>query len=116
VYLATRLLQELQLALQLMDVESSYVRPWVEGICFPRLYLGSPTYEPKVPETVEGGITLLSYFVCAVPLPLPGQHHSRLVPAVGWWFMWWSDVLIPICPATDMWYAARVIVDYEEPV
>ncbi|HZB30337.1 MAG TPA: hypothetical protein VE465_09245 [Streptosporangiaceae bacterium] len=115
VYLSTRLLQELQLALQLLGVQCAYVRPGVEGIHFPRLYLSSTTYETRVPDK-EDAITLLDYFVCVVPLPLPVQHHFRLVPAVEWWFMWWGDVLMPICTATDMQYAARVIVDYEEPM
>jgi hypothetical protein len=113
-YLSARLLQELQLALQLIGIPSTYIRPGVEGIDFPRLHLGSTTYEPRKLGKAYGGLILLDYFICAVPLPLPGQRKSRLVPPVEWWFMWWSDLLEPICPATDMKYAARVIVEDEE--
>jgi hypothetical protein len=124
-YLAKRFLQELQLALQLIGVPSAYIRPGIEGVVFPRLYVGSTTYEPKAlevaddreepvaepPGKAEDATDEFDFFICAVPLPLPGQHHSRLVPALEWWFMWWSDLLMPICQATDMKYVARVIAD-----
>lgn len=113
-YLSARLLQELQLAFQLIGVPSACIRPGVEEINFPRLHLGSSTYEPGKLGKAYGGLVVLDYFICAVPLPLPGQRHSRLVPAVEWWFMWWSDLLEPICPATDMKHAARVIAGYEK--
>lgn len=128
-YLSMRLLQELQLALQLIGMPSTYVRPGIEGVAFPRLYVGSTRDEPRAicevdavaepadepPDKAEDAIVVLDYFICAVPLPLHGQQHSRLVPAVEWWFMWWGEELLPICVARDMRYAARVVVDYEGP-
>jgi hypothetical protein len=111
-YLSMRLLQELQIALQLIGIPSAYVRPGVGGMDFPRLHLGSTTYDPTVSEKTNG--MLLDCFICAVPLPLRGRPRSLLPPAVEWWFMWFTDLLTPICTATDMKHAARVIVSYEE--
>jgi hypothetical protein len=124
-YLSARFLQELKLALQLIGVPSTYIRPGVEGINFPRLYVGCSAYEPKAleeadgiaeqvdepPEKAAGTAVVLDEFICAVPLPFHGQHHSRLVPALEWWFMWWSDLLLPICQATDMNEAAWIIAE-----
>jgi hypothetical protein len=102
-YLSTRFLQELSLALQLIGVPSAYVRPGVEGVDFPRLYVGFAEDE------LEG--TELDDFVCAMPFTPMAQSPSRNARDPEWWFMWWGDQTLPICQATDMKQAARVIAD-----
>jgi hypothetical protein len=97
-YLSTRLLQELSLALRLIGVPSAYIRPGAEGVVFPRLYVGCADGE-------------LDDFVCAVPLSSRAHCPCRSARDPEWWFMWWRDQTMPICEATDMKQAARVIAD-----
>lgn len=114
-YLATRFLQELQLALQLIGIPSAYVRPGIEGIVFPRLYVGFTEDElERWGETDDG--TELDDFVCAVPFAPKARHPCWAARDPEWWFMWWGDQTMPICEATDMRLAARVIAGqlYEE--
>jgi hypothetical protein len=59
----------------------------------------------------EGDGTELDDFVCAVPFTPSAQRPSWAAPDPEWWFMWWGDQTMPICEATDMSRAARVIAD-----
>jgi hypothetical protein len=100
-YLSTCYLQELETALRLAGIRTSYERPGREGINWPRLCVEHPEY---------GWMTEV---ICAVPLQLEGPNPT-------WWFEWRSTVPCTcsdckgadrqrICPATDMTKAACLI-------
>jgi hypothetical protein len=114
-YLSARFLQELELALQLIGVPSAYVRPGIEGVVFPRLYVGFTEDELEGWGETDDGAER-DEFICAVPFTLNEQRRCWTDPDPEWWFMWWGDQMLPICRATDMRRAARVIADqlYEE--
>jgi hypothetical protein len=110
-YLSARFLQELQVALQLIGVRCAYVRPGIEGVVFPRLYLGFTEGELETLDATDEANAELDEFICAVPFTLNEQRHCWTDPDPEWWFMWWGDQTLPICQATDMRRAARVIAD-----
>jgi hypothetical protein len=105
-YLSTRLLQELELALQLMGVPSVYVRPGVEGIAFPRLYVGCMEADLQGDDGAEP-----DEFVCSVPFASCPRDSSSPASDPEWWFVWWGDKTLPICKATNMRQAARIIAE-----
>jgi hypothetical protein len=115
-YLSARFLQELELALRLIGVPCAYVRPGIEGVAFPRLYVGFDRDELEPLDATDEASTELDEFICAVPFTLNEQRRSWTDPDPEWWFMWWGDQTLPICQATDMRIAARVIAEqlYEE--
>jgi hypothetical protein len=115
-YLSARFLQELGLALQLIGVPSVYVRPGIEGVAFPRLYVGCTEDELDALDGADEARAELDEFICAVPFTLNEQRRCWTDPDPEWWFMWWGDQTLPICQATDMRLAARVIAEqlYEE--
>jgi hypothetical protein len=98
-YLSMRFLQELQVALQLMGVPSIYVRPGIEGVAFPRLYVGCMEDDLQGDDGAEP-----DEFVCCVPFASCPRDASSPASDLEWWFMWWGDELVPIC-------VARIIVD-----
>jgi hypothetical protein len=119
-YLATRFLQELKLALQLIGIPSTYIRPGIDGVILPRLYVGCTEYDLHAwkmaeqadePSGKADGIGELDNFVCALPFSLNDQRRSRTAPELEWWFTWWGDQALPICQARDMRQAAQVIVE-----
>jgi hypothetical protein len=110
-YLSARFLQELQLALQLIGVPSAYVRPGIEGVVFPRLYVGFTEDELETFDATDKASAELDEFICAVPFTLNEQCRSWTDPDPEWWFMWWGDQTLPICQATDMKHAALVIAE-----
>jgi hypothetical protein len=109
-YLSSRFLQELSVALQLIGIPSAYVRPGIEGVVFPRLYVGFTEDDLEGGDRMDDG-TRLDDFVCGVPFAPPAQRPSWTAPDSEWWFMWWGDQTMPICKATDMKQAAQVIAD-----
>lgn len=111
-----RFLQELELALRLIGIPSAYVRPGIEEVAFPRLYVGCTEDELEAFDVTDEARAELGGFVCAVPFALNEQRRCWADPDPEWWFMWWGDQTLPICQATDMRRAARVIADqlYEE--
>jgi hypothetical protein len=93
-YISTRFLQELELALQLIGIPARYERPGSGGIIPPRLNVEHPQ------GCVEKAI-------CAYPWLLESAETE-------WWFEWFGsrgDIRERICPATDMPRAARTIAE-----
>jgi hypothetical protein len=105
-YLSTRLLQELQLALQLLGIPARYDRPGITGIGIPRLVV-NPAEEDE--ETFEVDET--DDVICALPMVHKTLRLSWTDLDPQWWFMWWGDEPLPICQAVDMNKAARIIAD-----
>jgi hypothetical protein len=102
-YLSTRYLQELEVALQLAGVRTRYERPGVDGIELPRLVVEHPAFG------------WMNEVICALPLLLEGPNPQ-------WWFEWRSFVSCRcpdcvdkkperICVAKDMIQAARLIAE-----
>jgi hypothetical protein len=102
-FLCTRYLQELEIALRLTGIRTCYERPGMQGIYWPRLCVENP----------EHG--WMDEVICVVPLLLDGPNPT-------WWFEWRS--LVPcacsyckeadrqrIYPATDMTKAAQIIAE-----
>jgi hypothetical protein len=103
-YLSTRYLQELELALTLLGVPCTYVRPGLGCYALPRLYVGFTDDAPEALRKAEN-------FICALPFVLNSQWLSWNGLDPEWWFAWSGDPTTPICQATNMQQAARVIAD-----
>jgi hypothetical protein len=116
-YLSTRFLQELSIALQLIGIPSAYVRPGIAEAPFPRLYAGFTEDELEALEEMNEAAVEVEDFVCAVPFVLNEGSRCRTDSDPQWWFIWWADQTLPICPATDMNEAARIIAEqlFEQP-
>jgi hypothetical protein len=86
-YLSTRLLQELSVALQLMGVPSVHIRAGIGGVAFPRLYVGCTDDDLQGrDERAE-----LDDFVCSVPFASCPRPPSSPPSDPEWWFVWWGD-------------------------
>lgn len=107
-YLSSRYLQELEIALRSVGIRTRYERPGLDGIVIPRLYVEHPEHGE------------LSQALCATPL----RTNSR---GLEWWFEWRSFTpcdcsecirteLERICRIGDMSTAAQLIAQqlYEE--
>lgn len=96
-YLASRYLRELQVALQLVGVSVSYERPGFGGIGLPRLRLPHGEADKAI---------------YAIPRLPCGQRMEGDTSDPQWWFVWSpAERLRPICPAVDMNQAARIIAE-----
>lgn len=93
-YLSSRYLKELGVALQRLGIPTRYKGPVVEEHKFepPRLYL-----RPDERHV----------FVCAVPMDGIFLYWCARNPQ--WWFTWGRNETLLICPAIDMSKAARII-------
>jgi hypothetical protein len=92
-YLSTRYLQELELALRLAGIRTRYERPGIEGFDLPRLVVEHPAFG------------WMNEVICAMPMLLEGPNPE-------WWFEWhkpWKDTRERICLAVDMTSAARLV-------
>jgi hypothetical protein len=94
-YISSRYLKELDLALQLIGMPTRYERPGSGGIVLPRLYVEHPAR--RCPDKA----------ICALPWLLESAKPE-------WWFEWFGsreDIRDRICAATDLPYAARIITE-----
>jgi hypothetical protein len=108
-YLSARYLQELQLALRLIDVPSTYVRPGIGGYGLPQLHVGPAEYDPEALGEPDGTIAVRDDFICALPFVLSTQRLSWTDPEPEWRFMWCWHEPLQIWQAVDMMEAARII-------
>ncbi|HEX6470996.1 MAG TPA: hypothetical protein VF069_17990 [Streptosporangiaceae bacterium] len=92
-YISSRYLQELGVALRLIGIASRYERPGIGGLPLPRLCVPHPGR--------------LGTAIYAIP-------RSACGAAPQWWFEWTScrgGWRRRICSVTDLPYAARVIAE-----
>jgi hypothetical protein len=91
-YVATRLLGELQVALQLIGLATRYERPGAQGVEQPRLYVSHPAG-----ESAEEAVRVTAQ-------PAGGPDCER-------WFEWERESE-RICPTSDLPGATRLIAEH----